>query len=67
MKYSEAELIKMAKDPKFMAERWEQRARASEKEMEQKRGSLSREEREKKDRMIKAQYERAKMYKKRAS
>lgn len=67
MKYNEAELIKMAKDPKFMAQRWEQRARASEKEMEKRRSSLSREERKVKDEMIKAQYERAKMYKKRAS
>ena len=67
MKYSEAELTKMAKDPKFMAQRWEQRARASEKEMEKRRSGLSREERKKKDDMIKAQYERAKMYKKRAS
>lgn len=67
MKYSEAELIKMARDPKFMAQRWEQRARASEKEMEKRRAGLSKEEKERKDRMIKAQYERAKMYKKRAS
>ena len=67
MKYSEAELKKMAQDPKFMAERWEQRARASEKEMEKRRAGLTKEERVVKDKMIKAQYERAKMYKKRAS
>ena len=64
---SENELRKMASDPKFMAERWKQRARASEAEMEKRRGSLSREERQVKDEMIKAQYERAKMYKERAS
>jgi len=67
MRYSEAELEKMARDPKFMARRWKQRARASEEEMKKKRGSLSEEERQVKDRMIKAQYERAKVYKKRAS
>jgi hypothetical protein len=63
----ERELRKMAEDPKFMAERWEQRAKASEKEMDKRRGSLTREERQTKDRMIEAQYERAKMYRKRAS
>lgn len=64
---SENELRKMASDPKFMANRWEQRAKASEKEMDKKRHTLAPEERRKKDIMIKAQYERAKMYKKRAS
>jgi len=67
MGYSENDLRKMARDPKFMANRWEQRARASEREMDAKRADLTHEERVVKDRMIKAQYERAKMYKKRAS
>lgn len=66
MKYSEAELRQMASDPKFMANRWEQRARASEKEMDKRRGGMSREEFREKDQMIKSQWERAKMYRKRA-
>lgn len=64
--YREEDFKKMANDPKFMADRWQARAKSSEREYDKRASSLSSEERETKQRMIKAQFERAKMYKQRA-
>jgi len=65
--YKEDDFQKMARDPKFMADRWQARAKSSEKEYEKRSGELTSEEKKIKQEMIKAQFERAKMYKKRAS
>ena len=67
MAYTEEDFKKMARDPKFMADRWLQRAKASDTEYEKRKGSLSSEEKALKQRMIKAQFDRADEYKKRAS
>jgi len=64
--YKEEDFKKMANDPKFMADRWLARAKASDKEMIKREGSLSREEKVKKHEQIKEQYKRAEMYKQRA-
>lgn len=67
MNISEAELKKMAQDPKFMADRWKQRLAASEKEYAKKSGSLTREEKEIKQKQMKSMYDRSEMYKNRKS
>lgn len=64
--YREEELKKMANDPKFMADRWQARAKSSEREYDKRASSLSSREKKIKQDMIKNQYERAKMYKERA-
>lgn len=62
MGYSEQELRQMAKDPRFMANRWKQRLAVNEKELQKRWGSLSSEERAQKQAMLAAQYKRVKRY-----
>lgn len=64
--YREEDFKQMANDPKFMSDRWQARAKSSEREYDKRASSLSSEERKIKQDMIKSQYERAKMYKDRA-
>jgi predicted trehalose synthase len=55
MAYSEAELIKMSKDKKFMAERWKQRLAVNTKELSKRYATLSKEERAQKEEMLRHQ------------
>lgn len=67
MNYTEADYKEMVKNPEFMAGRWKQRLAVNEKEYEQKRGSLTPEERVRKQEQLKAQYKRMKHYEKLAT
>ena len=54
----------MANDPKFMAGRWKQRLANNEREFKKKSWELSKEEREKKLKMLRAQAQMVKKYEK---
>jgi Lhr-like helicase len=66
MAVTQQDLRDMARNPRFMAERWRQRLAQNEKEYERKSGSLSSEEKKKKQEMLKNQYNMVKKYEKKA-
>lgn len=57
---TEAELIRLSQDPKYMYERWRARIKVGEKQLDSIKNP---EEKKKKTQMLKAQMEKAKEYK----